>query len=138
MAKYVHTKSGGMIVLRPTKSLVIDHSVVDIPPIIFQFRDGQFDTDGMEDEELAIELMDKWLAKNPRQPWIVKAPSDDELKKMTAVAKKIEKAKAKAVEEVMEKNEANEGLMKEKEDFDAFVKKTKKANLVKGMRDIGK
>ena len=125
-----------MIRLRSPKTIIIDGDKVNIPGVMFEFKDNRFDTAGMYEEEEAIKLMDNWLERHPRQKWVSQAPSDGDMKKMTAVAKRIEKAKKKAVEEVLAKDEANEGLMKGKEDFDAFVKKTKKTNLVKGMRDV--
>jgi len=137
MAKYINKHANGRFNLRPTRKIITDGIPVDVSPITMEFRNHQVDTDNMIEGELAEKLMDSWMVRHPRQTMIRKAPSEEKIKAIEKVEKSVERAKQKAVKDVLVKYEDSKELLEEKASFDAFVTKAKEQKLVQGMRGTG-
>ena len=137
MAKYFSKHANLHLHLRPTRTIIADNRPVDVRGISMIFVDHKVDTSRMHEGKEAEKLMDAWIEANSRRDTVHKIPSDEEIKKVVALEKKVAKAKKKALAEVMEKHEGAAEAIKGQEDFDAFVSKAKASKLVQGMRGTG-
>ena len=132
MVKFFSVKRQYCCILRASKKVIINNEMVKIPAIVCQFSDHNFTTD---DEE-TIKLFRHHIQRGCRS--FIEMPSAEKIKKVRAVADKVEKAKKKA--EVEARREV--GLVPEEEKvhskFSDFMKTLKKPSqgVVQGVRDI--
>jgi len=139
MAVYIHKKETALFILRNSSTIIVDGKTVDQGPIILHFENFKCDTSRMKNGKEAEELMDDCIRRNPRG-LISKMPSKARVEKITKAVEKLKKVKDKAVAEAVEKDASLKDALKEKKEFDDFVKKVRESEpqLVQGMRDIHK
>ena len=105
--RYISQKVGLSITLKMPRRIITDGRDVNIPGIRAKFENGEFTTR----KKAVIDLMDGMLTGPNARRWnriFQRTPSQREMRVMADVAKRVEEAKKKALEEALKNRNPDE------------------------------